>query len=520
MVRVSIPLSSILKTEEGTSSTDPRNYSKIFNGYVFNDGVEKCIVKRPGYTSFGSAMTATPVFHPYVDTAGNAYCVNSSNRKIVINGVEPGSALAAMSNLFLTNGITWAEDDTYIYIHGGNDRVAATSDYVLQKTYAGNVLIDTPTEITDADHPCRSSLFSPPGVVALDGYFFIIGSDGTDRKIYNSDLGDPTSWVSTNAIAASLEPDALFYLAKHKNHIVAFGSSSIEFFYDAGNPTGSPLARRNDIFYKVGIVSHALSAQDGAGNSGPENGSSTNTNGKSMVATYGDVLFFLGRPDGGTVGVYALHDFKLERISTPAIDRILTDSGMFNGSSGTCIKGIVTFNNKAFLVVDPDFSNNNAGMDPLIYDINENRWYQWDVDYIRGVYKNRICAADVTMRTVSGFQDGGADYDGPSIYTTKINQLPGVNVNTYNRLKVCNELSVRAGDRGTGTSTLLEVSYTDNDFLTFSTVRTLDMDKFGSRLTGLGAFYERAFLLNYIDGGATVQPKLYDLVLDIDVMNR
>src|SRR5690606_22229362 len=178
---------------------------------------------------------------------------------------------------------------------------------------------------------------SPPGVVSLHGYFFIIGNhaaenamDSSYSRIYNSDLGDPSSWTSTNFIA-SASPGFLKHIAEHHDHIVAFGEASIDFYYDAGNPTGSPLKLRQDINYNVGLVDQTQDADSGGDNS------------HSTVVKYGDILFFLGRPHRGAIGVYAMKNFQLDRISTPAIDRALNDNGT------TVLRGILSFNNKDFL---------------------------------------------------------------------------------------------------------------------------------------------------------------------------
>lgn len=93
------------------------------------------------------------------------------------------------------------------------------------------------TKITDADFP------SPhvPFPVFLDGYLFLAKAGTGD--IYNSDLNDPTSWTPGNFFSAEMYPDDLQALAKVNNYILGIGTQSCEYFYDAGNDNGSPLAR-------------------------------------------------------------------------------------------------------------------------------------------------------------------------------------------------------------------------------------------------------------------------------------
>lgn len=93
------------------------------------------------------------------------------------------------------------------------------------------------TKIVDADFP------SPhvPFPVYLDGYLFLAKANTGD--IYNSDLNNPSSWTAGNFFSAELYPDDIQALFKIKNFLLAIGTDSGEYFFDAGNATGSPLAR-------------------------------------------------------------------------------------------------------------------------------------------------------------------------------------------------------------------------------------------------------------------------------------
>lgn len=93
------------------------------------------------------------------------------------------------------------------------------------------------TKIVDADFP------SPhvPFPVYLDGYLFLAKANTGD--IYNSDLNNPASWTAGSFISAELYPDDVQALVKVKNYLLAIGTESGEFFYDAGNSPGTPLAR-------------------------------------------------------------------------------------------------------------------------------------------------------------------------------------------------------------------------------------------------------------------------------------
>jgi hypothetical protein len=396
-----------------------------------------------------------------------------------------------LTNLYTANGVTWAEDDQFIYIHGGGPGSGTNSDYFIRKDLSDSSAI---SEITDTDHPIKKATaeWSPPGVVALDGYFFIIGnydaadsSEDSYSRIYNCDLGDPSSWTATNFIASN-KAGKLVYLAKHHRHIVAFGRAGIEFFYNAGNPVGSPLANRLDTSYDVGLVTSPL---DGS-----------NDNVHSRVVPYGDQLFFVGRPHRGGIGIYVLDNFQPRRISSPAIDRLLTENSV--------IRGILSFNNKDFLIVNASPSDNFS----LVYDIAENMWYEWSVNYNRGVSGDKIAiSSSATLWDASGVQDAGSNYDF-ELYLPKFNQLPGIQGDTRGLRKFLRQIGIESDFPGS--ETLLEVSYSDDDYQTFSAARTLDLNNKFKKIHRWGNFYDRAFKLSYTGSNNF---KLYNFVIDVDL---
>jgi len=104
----------------------------------------------------------------------------------------------------------------------------------------------TPTHITDANYPATTV----PGCVYLDGYVFVMDSTGI---IYNCDLEDPTTWNALGFIEAETEKDGGTMLAKYKNQVMAIGKWTTEFFYDASvTAPASPLSRIDSSFFTVG----------------------------------------------------------------------------------------------------------------------------------------------------------------------------------------------------------------------------------------------------------------------------
>ena len=150
----------------------------------------------------------------------------------------------------------------------------------------------TITKITDAQFPTNAQ----PGLAELDGYLFVIASDG---KIYNSDLNSPVNWTG-DYISSPRQADRGVSIARHLNYVVAFCDRSIEFFYDAGNASGSPLARVDGAFLQVGTFSpHSIVDIEG---------------GKAFVARSLDGNYYVAILDG----------MKVVKVSSDYVDYVLS----------------------------------------------------------------------------------------------------------------------------------------------------------------------------------------------------
>lgn len=147
--------------------------------------------------------------------------------------------------VYSTTGTVWTQVNTLTnnkntpvrfteYIDASN-----TKKLILVDGYEGYVFTSNAagTKITDANFP------SPhvPFPIYLDGYLFLAKANTGD--IYNSNLNDPMTWTSGSFFSAQMYPDDIQALIKINNYIAAVGTSSTEFFYDAGNSPGSPLAK-------------------------------------------------------------------------------------------------------------------------------------------------------------------------------------------------------------------------------------------------------------------------------------
>lgn len=179
-----------------------------------------------------------------------------------------------------------------------------------------------------------------PGVVFLDGYFFVMDSNAV---IYNSALNDPLTWGALDFITAAIEPGSGVALAKSQNYVVAFKEWSTEFFYDAGNPTGSPLSPVLSAFTQIGCV----------------NG--------DTIAYLDENVYWASKSRQQGPGVYMMKELEQHKVSTPDVDRILAADGVTDAYAyGVRIAG------HSFYVLGLRSSEVT-----LVYDASTNTWAEW-----------------------------------------------------------------------------------------------------------------------------------------------
>jgi len=210
----------------------------------------------------------------------------------------------------------------------------------------------TVAEVTDTDFPPKDTpaVGIAAGGAVLNNVLYVLDEDG---DIHGSDNGDATAWTATNFINASRREDGGVYLGKHSDNLVAFGPSSIEFFYDAGNATGSPLNRRQDVAYNIGCAS-----------------------GES-VWEVGDRMFFVSVTAPGMLSVHSLENFQLHKISNATIDSYLTQSIVKDGYS-VAGSGFAAHGHWFYLLTLHSTPSDIVPEITLVYDAGVQRWFEWE----------------------------------------------------------------------------------------------------------------------------------------------
>jgi len=316
---------------------------------------------------------------------------------------------------------------------------------------------DVSVQSTDPDLP--SSFI--PSLVFLDGYLFLIKSGTSD--IYNSTLNDPLAWVSGDFITAEMIPDTLLGISRLNNYLIAFGSASVEYFFDAGNASGSPLQRNDTPVKHIGFL--------------------------GGYATHGNKVFFVGQYANTTPMLFVLEDFKVDEVNLPQLRRFMDQDITYSAA-------IVTNGGHDFYVVS-------FGEESFALDLDTKLWAIWKfqtednfpITYSAlvkntGSYSSVVAVsgkANLYQFSTSVYQDAATNFNFEGVLSKNY-------FNTH-RQKFMSRLFVLADK----VDTSLNISYTDDDYENYSTERSVSLNTTRPVLHQLGSFYSRAFKFRQTD---------------------
>jgi hypothetical protein len=226
----------------------------------------------------------------------------------------------------------------------------------------------TITQIIDADYPATTVR----GAVFLDGRFFVMNALG---EIYQSALEDASSWSALEFIDSQNDSDAGVFLAKFNNYIVAMKKYSIEFFYDAANPTGSILAPVQNMTVHIGCASG------------------------DSVQDMGGSLCWMGQSRNGFGrSIYSMQGTSPSKVSDSQIEKILDSDDLatvysWSAKVGSHLLYGITLVTSAIT---------------LVYDFSTGLWSYFTYLVTSGVNKtvSAITTAGVVTATAHGYSDG------------------------------------------------------------------------------------------------------------------
>lgn len=453
-----------------TSSRDPFAYNMYLERNSNENQTSDFVwAKRPGFDDSPidlqkSAPYTTKVNGYFYDvTSGNYYWALGND---VYSRTSAGTVTNIATMASTVAGATRSVAFTTFLTSAGTRYLCFTNGAELWYHTIGS---GSSTKVTDADFPAPIA----KSLVFLDGYLFVVKEDTGD--IYNSSLDAPMNWVAGDYVTAEINPDRIVSIAKTKNYLVAFGRDGIEFFYDAANENGSPLARNESYYQPIGI--------------------------NSSVETIGESLFFVGRRTGQAARAYLLTGNQVKDVSPNWVNRYFetytTDS--------TLEDGLTVLHPFSCSINGKDFVLLNINDIILAFDIDNGFWYRWSCasatnNVIEAVWPTRPGTNQYPVFALYGRQYGsllGPTYaqdfaqDFIMMYITE-----DVTADTFN-WKSCHRFGLHCDYPTTG-GTTVNISWSDDDGNNWSATRNLTVSSNNPYITQLGRFRTRNWKITYI----------------------
>lgn len=366
------------------------------------------------YTQAGGLVLVTDIDYPghHTYTASSVTCSGSTAtfNTTVTNALEAGmSVVVAGATQTEYNGThtiaSIVDGDTFTYAVTGTPATPATGTITV---YGGKTTV--------------------PGIVFLDGYFFVMTDKGV---IHNSALGDGTSWNALDFVTAAEEPGAGVALGKSANYLVAFKEWNTEPFYDAGNATGSPVSPVKSMSTRVGCAS-----------------------GSSLVDVDDKLIWISQTKDKGR-SVHVMQGLQQQTpVATSDVERVLELDDLANVSAyGLRIAGhvlyVLTLHTSAIT---------------LVYDLTSGVWYQWtSLTADTPLSVSSMTRSGTTITVVTSTAHGRSDGD-PVLFA-------GADQSDYNgRFNVAVmdsthlTFQVTSSQATTATGTITATTYTEGHF--------------------------------------------------------
>lgn len=422
-------------------------------------------------------------------TVKNGTSIGASGQIAYLIATAPASAISGGPWIFSTNGGQIRATDslgttTNIVAVGtlipvfsdrmpisGTDTIFVqlrTNDTTAQRVFYASV-IGSWTEITTGNF---TGLIHRGKMETMDGYLFTLDSL---NRIYNSDLNSLANWTSTSFITKQIKQDYPRGLMKFNNQIIAGGDETLEVFTNNGNPSGSPLVSQRSLFQRVGLP--AISTQ---------------TTASYYYAILLSRLYFIGRAAGGnnSLGVFMYDGGTSQKISTPAIDKILSQESSLVYSIGT-----IGVNGKmaVYFALDPVTATTQRW---LMYFPEWNDWFEWSSTVICPVNNGEwFFGVGANQHRVYSFQSGDNWQDDGTSYPWQ-HQFKLPKADTARAFM--GMYGVKGDTSRTASSVTVEAS--DDDWQTYTTLGTLDMTQINKRNLQGGSYQDRGIRLSQTAG--------------------
>jgi hypothetical protein len=415
-------------------------------------GVRLYVPKRPGFAALNTPRTghvgnAIRVWAGQGTGTKVMTCFGNTNFKLYDGTTDKGDGTGKAT------GIT----ETSI---SGTATLFISSDDSKGWTYQDG---GSMSNINDADFPGNASRTLAGTFAHMDGYPFIMDTTG---RVYNGDLNSASAWTANSYITANSVPDVGMGVVRNRNLLIGFCKGHYDVFRNAGNAAGSPLSRVEELSRNIGCI------------------------GNDAVTVVRDTVYWIGTTKGANLALYSFDNGAVQKLSTSEQEAAFAIAGV---SAISITK--VGFYGRHFIIVC-------ASSSTFAYCVEENNWHEWNGVQLwfksDGVASSSsVLNYSISRNSTSGkvyvlnpasvvYQDDGVSY-------TALVQTP-IWDNGTKRRKFVADVTV-IGDQEEASATLY-VSYSDDDYQTFSMPRSVDMSAERPFVSRLGSPRKRAYRLS------------------------
>jgi hypothetical protein len=451
-------------TNAVTNAKDQRKVNSIYEPVknALTGKTTLYLTKRPGVADVGSSYGTSGQVAYVWDIAAGATTNLAANRWVFSTS---GNDIRA-SDTSTTTVIATASGYAPAFVD--KTQISGTDTLLVQLRNASgtqtawhSTTIGTFTQISDSDF---TGLAHQGKIEHLDGYALV----STRNRVYNSDLNSLSSWGANSYIARQVTQDIGTGLAKFGSQIISFGTSTMEVFRNAGNPTGSPLEAVPQLAKDIGLPSTIVTGQ------------------RHYYTTVENKLYWRGNP----AGVYAYNGETVEKVSNLAIDKILSERQHY-------FVGRISFQGQRAVAIGLDLPDA-ATQRALLFFPAWNEWFEFSStvfipqtsprleDVCLGVGSNQHKLYAVSQSS-DNWQDAGTNYPFTHQF---VMPKKGNGIERMYMFGVMGDTSASALN--------LAVEFSDDDFTTFSTARNIDMTGTKKALYGCGSYRStRAVRISY-----------------------
>ena len=303
-------------------------------------------------------------------------------------------------------------------------------------------------------------------LIYFDGIFFVFGTDGS---LWNSAIDDPTTWAVINFITPIMQNGSEVALARQGDFLIAFLTNSFQGFFNNANPVGPPIENYPQVMKEIGCAS------------------------RNSVAGQETMLFWVGSGQTGGQAVWRMDNpGQAREVSNSSLERILNAE---TTDIATCNGKFVRTCGHSFYILKLTGSDRT-----FVYDADIEMWFEWQVAGASTAFPIIAYAQHNSVLLAQHPTNGWiynvlpTVYQDDSVNFTVLARLGRVDMDTY--LPKFMKSIALVGDIQSST-TNVDLQYSDDDYVTLSTARTLDMSLAYPFTPALGKFNRRAWQLSY-----------------------